>query len=163
MVLNVIIDCAIGLLPIVGDLLDVAFKSNLRNLTLLESHLLERNGVCSTGSFSILIPPSDQFITPKLKSGHNSSNWKWWSREDPRAASPGQVHSGRRTRPLSAKTSQQATASVFASGAHRRSRTAPSSRVKPTDFDEDRFTELDSKEGAAAGSKSRTVPGGLDF
>jgi hypothetical protein len=37
--LNVIIDAVIGIVPFIGDVLDVAFKSNVRNLRLLESHL----------------------------------------------------------------------------------------------------------------------------
>ncbi len=36
---NVAIEAAGGLVPIVGDLFDVAFKANLRNLALIEAHL----------------------------------------------------------------------------------------------------------------------------
>lgn len=32
-------DALIGIIPIVGDALDVAFKANVRNLRLLEGHL----------------------------------------------------------------------------------------------------------------------------
>jgi len=42
MLLNVFVDAVIGLVPFIGDALDVAFKSNVRNLTLLESHLKRR-------------------------------------------------------------------------------------------------------------------------
>ena len=38
MVLNAAIDVAIGLVPLLGDLADVAWKANLRNLALLERH-----------------------------------------------------------------------------------------------------------------------------
>ena len=38
MVLNAAIDMLVGLLPIVGDLVDVGWKANLRNLALLERH-----------------------------------------------------------------------------------------------------------------------------
>lgn len=38
MVLNAIIDMLLGLVPVAGDLADVAWKANLRNLALLERH-----------------------------------------------------------------------------------------------------------------------------
>lgn len=38
MVLNAAIDMAIGLVPLLGDVVDVAWKANLRNLALLERH-----------------------------------------------------------------------------------------------------------------------------
>jgi hypothetical protein len=38
MVLNAALDLAIGFVPILGDLADVAWKANLRNLQLLERH-----------------------------------------------------------------------------------------------------------------------------
>ena len=34
--MNVVIDGLIGMLPVLGDILDTLFKSNLRNLGLLE-------------------------------------------------------------------------------------------------------------------------------
>ena len=36
---NVALDVAAGSVPIVGDLVDMAFKANLRNLAILEEHL----------------------------------------------------------------------------------------------------------------------------
>jgi hypothetical protein len=38
MVLNAALDMIIGLVPLFGDIADVAWKANLRNLTLLERH-----------------------------------------------------------------------------------------------------------------------------
>ncbi len=38
MLKNVAIEAAAGAVPIVGDLFDVAFKANLRNLAILEDH-----------------------------------------------------------------------------------------------------------------------------
>jgi hypothetical protein len=38
MVLNAAIDMGVGLVPILGDIADVAWKANLRNLALLERH-----------------------------------------------------------------------------------------------------------------------------
>ena len=39
MLLNVLIEFGGGLVPVVGDLFDMAWKANLRNLDLLETHL----------------------------------------------------------------------------------------------------------------------------
>lgn len=41
MLLNVLIDTLFGMIPIAGDLFDVAFRSNQRNLELLERHARE--------------------------------------------------------------------------------------------------------------------------
>jgi hypothetical protein len=38
MVLNAALDMLLGLVPILGDLVDVGWKANLRNLALLERH-----------------------------------------------------------------------------------------------------------------------------
>ena len=38
MVMNAGIDALVGLVPIAGDLVDVGWKANLRNLELLERH-----------------------------------------------------------------------------------------------------------------------------
>ena len=43
MVLNAAIDMLLGFVPILGDLVDIGFKANLRNLALLERHA--RHGV----------------------------------------------------------------------------------------------------------------------
>ena len=42
MLANVAIEFGGGLVPIVGDLFDMGFKANLRNLALLEGHLLKQ-------------------------------------------------------------------------------------------------------------------------
>ena len=39
MIANVALDTVVGWVPILGDLFDVAWKSNLRNMVLLENHL----------------------------------------------------------------------------------------------------------------------------
>jgi hypothetical protein len=36
---NVLIDFAVGAIPVLGDIFDVAFKANVRNLTLARRHL----------------------------------------------------------------------------------------------------------------------------
>jgi Domain of unknown function (DUF4112) len=38
MLKNVAIEAAAGTVPLLGDLFDVAFKANLRNLAILEEH-----------------------------------------------------------------------------------------------------------------------------
>ena len=43
MVVNLVIDLAIGAIPLLGDLYDVAFRSNSRNLALFRRHALEPN------------------------------------------------------------------------------------------------------------------------
>jgi hypothetical protein len=39
MVANLVVDAAVGAVPVLGDLFDVAFKANLRNMRLLRRHL----------------------------------------------------------------------------------------------------------------------------
>ena len=39
MLANVVMDVAAGSVPVVGDLFDMAFKANLRNLDIIEQHL----------------------------------------------------------------------------------------------------------------------------
>jgi hypothetical protein len=41
MVVNLVVDLAIGAIPLLGDLYDVAFRSNSRNLALFRRHALE--------------------------------------------------------------------------------------------------------------------------
>ena len=44
MALNTLVDFVVGLVPILGDLFDFAFKSNTRNLKLLHADLADRPG-----------------------------------------------------------------------------------------------------------------------
>ena len=54
MVLNTLIDLAAGLLPVAGDIADIAWKSNSANLALLERH--ERPGVTpASGDWAIVL------------------------------------------------------------------------------------------------------------
>jgi hypothetical protein len=39
MIANVAIDTVVGWVPILGDLFDVAYKSNVKNMALLEEHI----------------------------------------------------------------------------------------------------------------------------
>ena len=42
MLLNIGIDTVVGSIPVLGDVFDVAFRSNQKNVALLESHLSDR-------------------------------------------------------------------------------------------------------------------------
>jgi hypothetical protein len=54
MVLNAAIDMLVGLVPVLGDLVDIGWKANLRNLALLERHA--RPGVApSRGDYTFVV------------------------------------------------------------------------------------------------------------
>lgn len=42
MAMNIAIDMAAGAVPVVGDVMDVAFRANLKNMKLLDTHLKHR-------------------------------------------------------------------------------------------------------------------------
>jgi hypothetical protein len=42
---NLVIDAAVGAIPIVGDLFDMGWKANARNLRLLEEHVADEGRV----------------------------------------------------------------------------------------------------------------------
>jgi hypothetical protein len=54
MVLNVLIDAIIGMIPILGDIFDLAFKANMRNLKLMKEHYVE--GRHRGGAWKIVVP-----------------------------------------------------------------------------------------------------------
>ena len=41
MVMNILIDAIVGVVPILGDIFDVAFKANIRNMKLMREHYKE--------------------------------------------------------------------------------------------------------------------------
>jgi hypothetical protein len=43
MLFNVLLDWAIGLIPLLGDIFDIAYKANRRNIRLLKKHLARQN------------------------------------------------------------------------------------------------------------------------
>jgi len=47
MMANTFLDTTLGAIPILGDMFDVAFRANMKNMALLRRHL-ERNGTFST-------------------------------------------------------------------------------------------------------------------
>ncbi len=54
MALNVIIDSLIGAIPILGDIFDVAFRANTRNMQLMHEHYVE--GRHRGSAWKIIIP-----------------------------------------------------------------------------------------------------------
>lgn len=54
MVLNVTLDALIGSIPVLGDIFDVAFKANQRNMRLMHEHYVE--GRHRGGAWKLLIP-----------------------------------------------------------------------------------------------------------
>ncbi|MBD0369192.1 MAG: DUF4112 domain-containing protein [Flavisolibacter sp.] len=54
MVLNVLIDTIIGSIPLIGDLFDVAFKANTRNIRLMQDHY--REGRHQGSAWKVIIP-----------------------------------------------------------------------------------------------------------
>jgi len=56
MVGNILFDSVAGTVPVVGDLFDVAWKANVKNMTLLESHLsVPQEGQSSENNLLFLI------------------------------------------------------------------------------------------------------------
>ena len=41
MTINILIDTLIGAIPLIGDIFDIAFKANMRNLRLMQEHYEE--------------------------------------------------------------------------------------------------------------------------
>lgn len=54
MVLNVLIDTIIGSIPFIGDIFDFAFKSNSRNMRLMQEHFVD--GRHRGGAWKVIIP-----------------------------------------------------------------------------------------------------------
>jgi hypothetical protein len=41
MVMNILIDAVVGMVPVLGDIFDIAFKANMRNMRLMQEHYQE--------------------------------------------------------------------------------------------------------------------------
>lgn len=54
MIMNVLIDTLFGSIPILGDVFDVAFKSNLKNMKLMQEHYVE--GRHNGSAWKVIIP-----------------------------------------------------------------------------------------------------------
>ena len=68
-----IADVVVGIVPLIGDFLDNLFKSNLRNLAVLESWLLTSS---SAQRYHILLMPEGNEFVPRPRSASRfSSSW----------------------------------------------------------------------------------------
>ncbi len=54
MTLNILIDAIIGVVPIIGDIFDIAFKANIRNMKLMREHYKE--GRHKGSAWKVIIP-----------------------------------------------------------------------------------------------------------
>jgi len=54
MLVNIVIDALVGAIPFLGDIFDVAFKANQRNMQLLQEHYVE--GKHQGSSMKVIIP-----------------------------------------------------------------------------------------------------------
>lgn len=54
MILNVLIDTLVGSIPLIGDIFDIAFKSNTRNMRLMHEHY--REGRHRGSAWKVIIP-----------------------------------------------------------------------------------------------------------
>ena len=74
---NVLLDIAIGSIPLLGDLFDVAFKANTRNLRLLEPY---RHGAWSAGGEpAVLLPGSagpQSSQDPRAETRRRGTPWR---------------------------------------------------------------------------------------
>jgi hypothetical protein len=54
MVLNILIDAIVGMVPLLGDIFDIAFKANIRNMKLMQQHYAE--GRHKGSAWKIILP-----------------------------------------------------------------------------------------------------------
>jgi len=54
MILNILIDTIVGVVPVIGDIFDIAFKANIRNMKLMNEHY--REGRHNGSAWKIIIP-----------------------------------------------------------------------------------------------------------
>lgn len=72
MLLNVVLDVLVGIVPIIGDILDNLFKANLRNLEILEKWLLSPQAA----RYHILLMPEGNAFLPEPR--HRQARWSAW-------------------------------------------------------------------------------------
>ncbi|BEI84254.1 hypothetical protein CcaverHIS002_0408580 [Cutaneotrichosporon cavernicola] len=70
MIINVLLDIVVGIIPIIGDILDNLWKANLRNLALLEDWLLT-----APEYHILLMPDSNTYLPEPRKPG---GRWNAW-------------------------------------------------------------------------------------
>jgi hypothetical protein len=62
MIANVAIDTAVGWVPVLGDLFDVAWKANLKNMALLESHVRQPSAARAGSRKALLLLSGVLFV-----------------------------------------------------------------------------------------------------
>ena len=65
MIFNVALEAAVGAVPLVGDLFDAFYKSNIRNLALLEKHLGIEDPETTEQINSVVTQPKEPALTNK--------------------------------------------------------------------------------------------------
>lgn len=65
MIFNVALEAAVGTVPLVGDLFDAFYKSNIRNLALLEKHLGIDDPETTEQINSVITQPKETTLTSK--------------------------------------------------------------------------------------------------
>ncbi len=55
---NAMVDWMIGIVPLVGDLFDLGWKANRRNIALLRQHIEEKNGIITVEPTAVKKSPS---------------------------------------------------------------------------------------------------------
>lgn len=65
MIFNVALEAAVGTVPLVGDLFDAFYKSNIRNLALLEKHLEIDDPETTEQINSVISQPKEPILTSK--------------------------------------------------------------------------------------------------
>ena len=65
MIFNVALEAAVGAVPLVGDLFDAFYKSNIRNLALLEKHLGIEDPETTEQINSVTTQPKEPALTNK--------------------------------------------------------------------------------------------------
>ncbi|UZJ52541.1 hypothetical protein CBS101457_001861 [Exobasidium rhododendri] len=143
-IVNIVIDAFVGLIPFVGDALDIAFKANLRNVSLLEDHFITTKGSCSAGRFNLAFPPSDSFLP---------SDSPQRQREMPNLSS-GNYSTGLRQGQTSQRTGWASTSSSSSSSSIPSSSAAPRRSFLGQYFREGTMKKVESGEGKRSDSLS---------
>jgi len=111
MVLNVILDFAVGLVPLIGDVADAAFRANTRNAALLEKYLREKGkkNLRASGVPEPVEDPSDPAVFDRA-SGDEPPPPQYTAqqppREEPMLMSSSRTQTGRSDRQTPAQPAQ---------------------------------------------------------
>jgi hypothetical protein len=70
---NVLADTVVGIIPLIGDFIDNLFKSNLRNLALLETWLL--NSPEASRYHILIMPETNDFLPKPSRAAKFGGSW----------------------------------------------------------------------------------------